>query len=119
MAYAKCGDCAHFRHNGGRTGRSRSSGYCERGRLSCMYRSSRACVRGYEPLAPERLSRGERIRRMTDTELADWLMSMPGADDCLDFCTRPGCEEPKRAAELFESKECRSCLIKWLGQPEK
>lgn len=117
MDYAKCGDCAHFVST--KTNRSESRGYCERGRLSCMYRSSKACVRGYEPLAPERLSRGERIRRMTDTELADWLMSMPGMDNCLDFCTRPECEEPERAAELFESKECRNCLIKWLGQPEK
>lgn len=117
MTYAKCGDCVHFVST--KTHRSESRGYCERGRLSCMYRSSRACVRGYEPLAPERLSRGERIRRMTDAELADWLMSIPGADDSLDFCQRPECEEPEQASELFESRECRSCLIKWLGQPEE
>lgn len=53
----------------------------------------------HEKLESYTMTDGDRIRAMSDEELADWL----------DFCPYNGCEEA----------DCNKCILNWLKQPAK
>lgn len=52
---------------------------------------------------------------MTDEQLADAILDIPGLSTQLDFCHRIDCEEAERG-ECWDNGACRACLIAWLRE---
>lgn len=73
-------------------------------------RSLQECLDEAEPekAAPEPVTNGDRIRAMTDAELAESDELLSGLCNVLHGQGYP-----------CEANTCRECLIKWLGSPEK
>lgn len=108
-----CKECAHFCP--GEDRRHPAMGECGRGYRSCRARSSAACRCGFEPIAPPTPTRADRVRAMTDEQLADAILDIPGLSTQLDFCHRIDCEEAERG-ECWDNGACRACLIAWLRE---
>ena len=64
----KCGECDHFVR--GVKVRASYSGRCKHGYLTCISENSRACKRCFKPKC---MTNADRIRAMSDEELATWL----------------------------------------------
>ena len=55
------------------------------------------------------------MRAMTDEQLADAILDIPGLDTELDFCRKEDCEEAEKG-ECWDNGACRACLIAWLRE---
>lgn len=108
-----CRECAHFHAAG--TLKHPALGECDRGYRSCRSRSSAACRCGFEAAVPPVPTRGDRVRAMTDEQLADAILDIPGLDIELDFCRKEDCEEAEKG-ECWDNGACRACLIAWLRE---
>lgn len=74
------------------------------------------CVKG--PCGAQVLSIADRIRTMTDEELAALLYDDVAIDDKLHFCQmRQECDDAIDRDELIPDKKCRACLLAKLKQP--
>lgn len=79
----------------------------------------------HEPIKDEQeqykikpLTRGEKIRRTTDKELAELLLEF-GYDPCeirTDMPLMEQCRETTEAGGDITRDMCRRCLTEWLGQ---
>lgn len=69
---------------------------------------------------PGKMTRGDKLRRMTDEELADAILDNH-MDDNIAFCqSRPECDERlDSASDTMPEMDCRRCLIEWLSQEEE
>lgn len=67
-----------------------------------------AAAAALEAAAPKPMTNGDRIRAMTDEELAESDELLSGLCNVLHGQGYP-----------CEANTCRECLIKWLGSPEK
>lgn len=65
-------------------------------------------------IVPQTLTRGERIRRMTDEELAELLLSC-GYEPCAVNPYMPLADQCCKTNETTWNK-CERCLAEWLGQ---
>lgn len=108
---SKCGECAHF--HPGEDRRHPAIGFCDLGYRSCRSRSSKACRCGFEEAVLPVPTRADRVRAMTDEQLADAILDIPGLDTELDFCRKTDCEEAEKG-ECWSNGACRACLIAWL-----
>lgn len=62
----------------------------------------------------------DRIRAMSDEELADLLKGADELDDRIHYCqSLPECEKFFEDGEDIPEHKCRDCLLKWLQQPAK
>lgn len=60
----------------------------------------------------------DRIRAMSDEELASFLYDDVALDDKIHFCqNRQECMEAIDRDETIQDEMCRECLIAWLRQP--
>ena len=60
----------------------------------------------------------DRIRAMTDEELASHLYLFAGLEEQIKFCQNiPECEALICADEGIPEEKCIGCLLKWLQQP--
>ena len=68
---------------------------------------------------PGKMTRGDKLRGMTDEELADVILDNH-MDGNIDFCrSRPECEEGLDSASgTIPEEDCRLCLIEWLRQED-
>lgn len=67
-----------------------------------------------EPILP--MTNGDRIRAMSDEELADRLYWLD--KDSIPFCKNlPYCEHRLEADEFISDSECIACMLEWLKQP--
>jgi len=63
------------------------------------------------------MTNADRIRAMSDEELAEWIYNMPGSDG-VDFCKKKAeCEDALEKDILIDEKCCINCLKEWLQQP--
>ena len=90
--------------------------------MKCKYEES--C--GYEICTMEEccdyekgtMTNGDRIRAMTDEELAHCMIGIPDMDSQVGFCQNlPKCEELLDTEDGIPSSMCKKCLLKWLQQP--
>lgn len=66
----------------------------------------------------ENVTNADRIRAMSDEELAVWTMKVLLPDDTIPFCqNKPECEKALDAGDEIEDAECIGCLLEWLRQP--
>ena len=86
----------------------------------CPYNTLRGCVVGEhtgavcplrnviytEPVKP--LTNADRIRAMSDEELAYWMTHLHEDGHCLN-----------ERCQIFQDKTCEECVIDWLKQPVK
>lgn len=54
------------------------------------------------------ITNGDRIRAMTDEELAYWMTHLHEDGHCLN-----------ERCQIFQDKTCEECVIDWLKQPAK
>lgn len=108
-----CRECLHF--HAGEDRRHPAMGFCDLGYRSCRAKSSAACRCGFEAAVPPVPTRADRVRAMTDEQLADAILDIPGLDTELDFCRKVDCEEAEKG-ECWRSGACRACLIAWLRE---
>lgn len=113
MVRRTCRECAHF--HAGEDRRHPAMGFCDLGYRSCRARSSAACRCGFEPWEQPAPTRADRVRAMTDEQLADAILDIPGLDTELDFCRKVDCEEAEKG-ECWSNGACRACLIGWLRE---
>lgn len=59
-----------------------------------------------EKLAAKPLTNGDRIRAMTDEELAYWMTHLHEDGHCLN-----------ERCQIFQDKTCEECVIDWLKLP--
>lgn len=59
-------------------------------------------------LGKKPLTNADRIRGMTDEELAYWMTHLHEDGHCLN-----------KRCQIFEDKTCEECVIDWLKQPAK
>ena len=65
------------------------------------------CLRS--PCKQQQLSNADRIRAMSDKEMAKFLANIAVGEACVFFC-----ENPKRTVVCWE---CKRCIAEWLKQP--
>lgn len=64
------------------------------------------------------LSNGDRIRGMTDEELAGFLAKFADSDDRVHYCRfLPECEADLETDTLIPLERCEGCLLGWLRAP--
>ncbi len=62
----------------------------------------------------------DRIRAVSDEELADLMMGLVDLDDQINYCQNlPECDELLETEDGIPEHKCRDCLLKWLRQPAK
>ena len=60
----------------------------------------------------------DRIRNMSDEELAKWLIQMSEGDDRIKFCkSRPECNADLDEDREIPQERCAECMLDWLCQP--
>ena len=60
---------------------------------------------------------GDRIRAMSDEELAE-IIDKCGLDEEVRFCkSKPECNEIMDSGRAITGEMCRKCIIEWLRQP--
>lgn len=67
------------------------------------------CVMG--PCSEQKISNADRIRAMSDEELAEWL--------AYPVCAYAGCEKNCPAIQGNEGMNCNANVLEWLQQPVK
>lgn len=67
------------------------------------------CVMG--PCPEQKISNADRIRAMSDEELAEWL--------AYPVCAYAGCEKNCPAIQGNEGMNCNANVLEWLQQPVK
>lgn len=66
------------------------------------------------------LSNGDKIRRMTDEELADKILEFDEVEMHIPFCGNSDkCNEILDAGETIPDGMCRECMLKWLKEESK
>ena len=61
---------------------------------------------------------GERLRSMSDDELAGLLLGFADLDEKIGFCKAdPKCEALMERDEEIPPAWCRACVVKWLRSP--
>lgn len=64
------------------------------------------------------LSNGDRIRGMTDEELAGFLAKFADSDDCIHYCRfLSECEADLETNTLIPLELRKGCLLGWLRAP--
>ena len=64
------------------------------------------------------MNKGDRIRTMTDEELAKWLIKAHDGDICIPFCTeKPECCEALDTGVDIPNEACVACMMHWIQQP--
>lgn len=62
----------------------------------------------------------DRIRAMSDEELADFINRCTSGEDALHFCrSLPECDADLEADTLIPLERCSACLLHWIKQPAK
>ena len=70
-----------------------------------------------KPFMPP-ITNADRIRAMSDEELAEKLYPLIGAEERIPFCQcLPECVALLEAGEGIPEEKCVGCLLKWLKQP--
>ena len=73
----------------------------------------RNCVDKWEPIPKQ--TNADRIRTMTDEELADAMLAINEIGEAVPFCgNSTRCNEILEAGELIPEGMCKQCLIAWL-----
>lgn len=63
---------------------------------------------------------GDRIRAMSDDELAGLLLGFADLDDRIGFCkAHPECEALLNSEDEIPTEWCKACVIKWLRTVEE
>lgn len=76
------------------------------------------CVMG--PCPEQTLSNADRIRAMSNEELADFLNRCTAGEDAPAFCRKlPECDADLETDTLIPLERCGKCLLHWLRQPAK
>lgn len=66
------------------------------------------------------MTNGDRIRAMSDEELADLLNGAGELDERIHFCQNLYvCENYMAVQHTAPAHRCKECLVKWLQQPAK
>lgn len=74
------------------------------------------CVDG--PCKDEVLTNADRIRSMSDEELAEFINCCTSGDGTPDFCRRlPECDDDLESDTLIPFERCNQCLLYWLRHP--
>lgn len=77
------------------------------------------CFPGHKQFKPvsSKLSNAERIRAMSDAELAAWIIRMQSHDISLAWCSNEGCTR-KLDNDDFDCTDemLTACVIRWLRQ---
>ena len=61
------------------------------------------------------MTNGDKIRAMTDEELAEHILSTPAYETCIDFCKkRAECDDLIESDKGIPEEWCKQCLIVWL-----
>ena len=61
------------------------------------------------------MTNGDKIRAMTDEELAEHILSTPAYETCIDFCKkRAECYDLNESDKGIPDGWCKQCLIDWL-----
>lgn len=67
---------------------------------------------------PENMTNADRIRTMTDAELAAALMTAGDAGGTLDFCScEPECLAAIETDDGILVEKCLACAMAWLARP--
>ena len=64
------------------------------------------------PWRTEQMTNADRIRAMSDEELAEWLTRIANGDVYTDFCCNP-------ARTVVCDSKCVVCIAEWLKHPAK
>lgn len=63
------------------------------------------------------MTRGDKIRSMTDEELVDMIFACD-IDGCIDFCRdTKKCNEKLETDSILEA-DCKRCLVEWLREEQ-
>lgn len=74
------------------------------------------CLRG--PCKQQQLSNADRIRAMSDEELAEKLYRFCDIEEQVGYCKNlPECEKLLDTEDGIPEKRCIGCLLYWLKQP--
>lgn len=66
------------------------------------------------------MTNADKIRAMSDEELADFINRCTSGEDALHFCrSLPECSADLEADTLIPLERCGACLLHWLKQPAK
>ena len=61
------------------------------------------------------MTNGDKIRAMTDEELAEHILSTPAYETCIDFCKKMAeCDDLIESDKGIPEEWCKQCLIDWL-----
>lgn len=64
------------------------------------------------------MTNGERIRAMTDEELAGIMVGLSDLDLRIDFCqNKSECEELLNTDDGIPIEKCAGCMLAWLQKP--
>lgn len=88
----------------------------------CVERAEAVCKNYprlcYKCLSFREESNADRIRAMTDEELARVLIQSTLLDEKIGFCQNlPECDALLETEEGIPEEKCQRCLLKWLQQP--
>lgn len=69
----------------------------------------------------EPMTNADRIRAMSDEELACTMYAASGMDDeTIGFCKNlPKCRDILNSGQLIPDEDCTACMLDWLRQPVK
>lgn len=73
------------------------------------------CVQS--PCKDEKQSNADRIRSMTDEELADWIYGQ--SDEWSNWCPREAPINPETLECLRNGGDCGKCILDWLKEEAK
>ena len=63
----------------------------------------------------KKMTNADRIRAMTDEELAEHILSTPAYETCIDFCKkRAECNDLIESNDGIPDGWCKECLLEWL-----
>lgn len=64
------------------------------------------------------VTNADRIRNMSDEEMAKWLIQMSEGDNRIKFCkSRPECNADLDEDREIPQERCAECMLDWLRQP--
>jgi hypothetical protein len=106
---AKCKNCKrldNIMNNGKSVGK-----WCTAKSDSPDIERERSCEH-YEPM-----SNADRIRSLTDQQLADEMLKFTDVCEQINFCHNDQmCNDTLDRGELIEKEMCKKCLMNWLGK---
>jgi hypothetical protein len=81
------------------------------GKCRVLHKCGEDCV-GYEARI---VTNADRIRNMTDEELAEHILTTPAYETCIKFCkNREECCEIMDMDNDIPEEWCKQCLLEWL-----